>query len=93
LVLVLFSVFPVGARERIRWMYPPEPVDELKTRSRLLNLIVAVVVWDCYVGVVVAVVVIVGDVINADEAGDAGVSTAVMDVTARNDHAWASQAS
>jgi hypothetical protein len=41
----------------------------------------------------VAVVVIVGDVINADEAGDAGVSAAVMDVTARNDRAWASQAS
>jgi hypothetical protein len=24
-VLVLFSVFPVGARERIRRMYPPSP--------------------------------------------------------------------
>jgi hypothetical protein len=52
------------------------------------------VVWDCYVGVVAVVVAImsdVGDIINADGAGDAGVLAAVMDVTTRNDRAWASQ--
>jgi hypothetical protein len=51
------------------------------------------VVWDCYVGVVAVVVAIVsdvGDIINADGAGDAGVLAAVMDATTRNDRAWAS---
>jgi hypothetical protein len=43
-----------------------------------LNFIVAVVVWDCFVGVVV---VIVGDVVNADEVGGAGISATVTDMT------------
>jgi hypothetical protein len=54
---------------------------------RVLNFIVVVAVLDCSVGVVVVVVDIVGgvddvgDVINADEAGGAGISTVVMDAT------------
>jgi uncharacterized ion transporter superfamily protein YfcC len=51
----------------------------------LLNFIIAVVVQDCSVGVVVVVMVIVGDmggVANADGAGDAGVSAVLMDLGA-----------
>jgi hypothetical protein len=65
----------------------PEPVSELETRLRVLNFIVVVAVLDCSVGVVVVVVDIVGgvddvgDVINADEAGGAGISAVVMDAT------------
>jgi hypothetical protein len=50
----------------------------------LLNFSVAIVVWDCFVGVVVVIlviVVIVGGVVNADEVGGAGISAVVTDVT------------
>jgi ligand-binding sensor protein len=44
----------------------------------LLNFVAAVVVRNCFVGVVM---VVVGDVVNADEVGNAGISGAMMDVT------------
>jgi hypothetical protein len=61
-----------------------------KLAHGLLNSIVVVVVMDCFVGVVVVVVAVVGDVagvddvgdmINVDEAGGAGISVVVMDAT------------
>jgi hypothetical protein len=61
-----------------------------KLAHGLLNSIVVVVVMDCFVGVVVVVVAVVGDVagvddvgdmFNVDEAGGAGISVVVMDAT------------
>jgi hypothetical protein len=38
--------------------------------------------------VVVVVTAVVGDVVNAGEVVDAGISADVIDVTVQNDHAW-----
>jgi hypothetical protein len=47
----------------------------------LLNFIVAIVVWDYFVVEVMVIMVVVGNVVNADEVGYAGISTAMTDVT------------
>jgi hypothetical protein len=47
----------------------------------LLNFIIVIAVLNCPVGVAVVVVVIVGEVINADEAGGTDISVIVMDTT------------
>jgi hypothetical protein len=46
-----------------------------------LSFIIAVVSWDCSAGAVVVVAVIVGEVVNADEVGGAGISIDETDVT------------
>jgi hypothetical protein len=49
-------------------------------------LIIAVVAWECFAGVIAVIVVvtaIVGDVVNEGEVVDAGTSADVTDVTVR----------